>query len=266
MSLVSNPKEKHFYGRRKGKPLRELQHDLYEQGRADIFLSKDSCLKEVFNPPHQEYILEIGFGGGEHLAAQAAAQPNIGFIGIEPFLNGQVSLLGLIKAQGLQNIRIVPFEVQEFWATPSICHPARSEAEMRDPVLGSTQRKSEIPDQVRDDNKVMVPDGFFSKIHILFPDPWPKRPHHKRRLISANNLPHIARMLKTGGELILATDHLAYRHVMDKVMNAAKGFQLVKQQEWHSPETRPLDWNPTRYETKALNDGVICTRKFYLKK
>ena len=120
--------------------------------------------------------LEIGFGGGEHLAAQAAAHPDRGLIGCEPFITGVARLLALAEAQGSTNIRIA-------------VEDARLLLEA-------------------------LPDGCLERIFVLFPDPWPKTRHHKRRIVNPATARQFARLLRPGGELRLATDDMAYARAM----------------------------------------------------
>jgi len=138
----------------------------------------------LFAAKPRQIELEIGFGGGEHLAACAAQRPDTGFIGCEPFINGVASLLGHIDNQKLENIRIYP-------------NDART-------LLDA------------------LPDACLARIFILFPDPWPKARHEKRRFIGPENLPHLARALQKGGEMHLATDDVKLAGWMFAHMDAAK--------------------------------------------
>ena len=156
------------------------------------------------------------FGGGEHLAAQAAAYPDIGLIGAEPFVNGMVSLLRQVDRRQLANIRVLGDDVR--------------------PLLARLKPAS------------------LARVFILFPDPWPKTRHHNRRLINAANLDHLHRVLCAQGELRIASDHQGYvawilRHVLDH-----GGFQwmAVRADDWRQ---RPEDWPATRYEDKARAKG-----------
>lgn len=160
--------------------------------------------------------LEIGFGGGEHLAGQAAAHPGIGFLGVEPFLNGVAKLLGAVEDRGLRNVRVL-----------------------------------------RDDARLLLaalPDASLDRADVLFPDPWPKLRHHKRRIVNRATLAQLARILRPGGELRLATDDPDYARWMLAAALAEPRFAWTAAgaADWREP---PSDWVPTRYEAKARRAG-----------
>lgn len=166
--------------------------------------------------PVHDVWLEIGFGGGEHLAAQAEANPDIGIIGAEPFVAGLAKLLGKIEVQGLTNIRLYPEDARD--------------------VLNA------------------LPDNSLGKIFILFPDPWPKTRHHKRRFIQMEMLDELARVMREGAELRFASD------AGDYVSWALERFLAHPNFEWTATRpddwsARPEDWVDTRYEAKALKAG-----------
>ena len=155
------------YGRRKGHSLSprklRLVDTLLPGLRLDLSAPAPSPLTSIFSSPVSRVWLEIGFGGGEHLAAQAESNPDIGVIGCEPFINGVAKLLCEIDARNLTNIRI--------W-----------DDDARD-VLD------------------WLEDGSVERVFVLFPDPWPKKRHQKRRLISPGTLETLARVMKPGAEL-----------------------------------------------------------------
>jgi tRNA (guanine-N7-)-methyltransferase len=160
--------------------------------------------------------LEIGFGGGEHLAAQAARQPDIGFLGVEPFVNGVAKLLGAIEAEQLANVRVL-----------------------------------------KDDARLLLdalPSGCLERAFILFPDPWPKLRHHKRRIVNRKTLAELARLVRPGGELRLATDDADYARWMLAAILAEPRFLWTAERahDWREP---PADWVSTRYEDKARRNG-----------
>lgn len=160
--------------------------------------------------------LEIGFGGGEHLAWQAAHNPTVGFIGCEPFINGVAKLLVAIEEQNLCNIRI------------------------RD-------------DDAVDMLEALAPASI-DRLFILHPDPWPKKRHHKRRFINDRNLNLMARALKPGSELRFASDIPHYVSWTLKHMAKRTDFTWTAQSpaDWRQ---RPDDWPATRYGQKALREG-----------
>jgi tRNA (guanine-N7-)-methyltransferase len=159
--------------------------------------------------------LEIGFGGGEHLAAQAARRPDVLFLAAEPFLNGVASALRHIDEQALTNVRLRHGDARQLLAD--------------------------------------LPDACLSRVFILFPDPWPKARHHKRRLIQPEVLADLARTLKPGGALRFATDWRDYADWTLERMAASPDFTWTadSQADWSTP---PADHVTTRYETKKLGD------------
>ena len=156
--------------------------------------------------------LEIGFGGGEHMAAQAAMRPGAGIIGCEPFLNGVVSALNHVQAGKFDNIRLFMGDALD--------------------VLSR------------------LPDASLTRVYLLHPDPWPKARHAKRRFMNAGPVDLIAQKLKPGGEFRFGTDHPIYvAHAM-MVMNGRTDFdwQITSARDF---QERPADWSETRYERKA---------------
>ena len=129
-------------------------------------------IRSVFATPPGEVWLEVGFGGGEHLAHQAKAHPDIGFIGCDPFVNGVANLLSLIESEGLTNIRIFDDDARKLF-------PA-------------------------------LPDACLAKVFALYTDPWPKKRHHRRRFISDDTIETLVRLLADSGALRLASDHMGY--------------------------------------------------------
>lgn len=227
-----------FFGRRKGKTIsagrQELLKTLLPQVAVPIALDEKSKktndffkknehpldLSALFNMPKPTQIwLEIGFGGGEHLIAQAQKNPTVGFIGAEPFMNGVASLLGHLNEH------------------PACQHNVRIWTE---------------------DVRFLFPyfaDEAFDKIFLLYPDPWPKARHEERRFVNANNIKHLHRILKSNGELRIATDVDLYaEHTVLKMQEAGLFCQTNK--NIHTP---PPDWVETRYERKGLQAGRIPT-------
>jgi tRNA (guanine-N7-)-methyltransferase len=209
------------YGRRKARPLSErkdrLLGELLPALRVSLVESAPSPLTRLFSSQVSEVWLEIGFGSGEHLFWQAKHHPDIGFIGCEPFINGVASLLGKIEKAGLTTIRVY-------------------DADVRD-VLD------------------WLPQSSIGRVFVLFPDPWPKKRHHKRRLLSPETVAKMARVLKPGGALRFATDNGDYAGEAFRTMLASGAFAWTAEcaKDWRE---RPSDWPETRYERKALSAGA----------
>lgn len=213
-----------LYGRRKGRPLRIGQQALVDRLLPQMEIpapapGETTDPAGLFSLAPSAVWLEIGFGAGEHLAAQAAADPGIGIIGCEPFLNGVARLLTVIDRTGLDNVRIF-----------------------------------------RDDARLLLAalaPASIQRAFVLFPDPWPKARHHKRRFISAENLSRLARILCDGAELRIATDDPAYQAWILEHTLACGDFEWTASRalDWR---TRPADWPATRYETKAVAAGRRC--------
>ena len=160
--------------------------------------------------------LEIGFGGGEHLVWQAQQNPTVGLIGCEPFEDGVIKVLDAIDTQMLGNIRL-------------------------------------HTDDARDVLR-WLPDASIARAFVLFPDPWPKRKHLKRRLVNANLLQMLARVIRPGGQLRLGTDIADYARtmLMASQTEARLRWTAATANDWR---LRPADWPQTRYETKAVREG-----------
>lgn len=210
----------HTYGRRRGRRLRGAQQallrDLLPRVRIELPEAGPFDPRAAFGGGARDIWLEIGFGGGEHLAAQAADHPDIGLIGCEPFVNGVVSLLAHVRARGLANVRVWPGDARALMAR--------------------------------------LPDGCLARAFVLFPDPWPKARHHKRRLVAPPFLDEMARLLRPGGELRLATDDRDYAVWMLAHLTAHPALRWLARRpaDWRA---RPPDWPETRYERKALAAG-----------
>ena len=163
--------------------------------------------------------LEIGFGGGEHLVWQAEHNPGVDLIGCEPFVDGVTKVLSAIDLQKLENIQV---------------------------------HAGDARDVLR-----WLPDASIARAFILFPDPWPKKRHVKRRLVNPSTLTQLARVMKPGAELRLATDIGDYARTMLIALAATPQFEWTAQSpsDWR---VRPDDWPPTRYEAKAGREGRRC--------
>jgi tRNA (guanine-N7-)-methyltransferase len=209
-----------FYGRRKGRRLREGRRSLYETllPKLTVALPRSGEAldpRALFDAPREVW-LEIGFGGGEHLAAQAAVHPDIGFIGCEVFDAGIASALGHIARADLKNVRLHPEDARALLA-------------------------------------VLAPRSL-GRVFLLFPDPWPKRRHEQRRFIGKANLDRLAELMRDGAELRIASDDPTYqewvlRHVP---VHPAFRWQAQSPSDWLE---RPADAVETRYEKKARVAG-----------
>lgn len=225
-----------FYGRRKGKKLKPSREVLLASFLPKVRLSDMEGKQNVdpascFSLSVGSVWLEIGFGGGEHLAEQSRRHPETGFIGAEVFLNGVTSLLTHLT--GMERRGDV------------------------DENIGLAEGRVDNVRVYDEDVRDILPcfkAGSFERIYVLFPDPWPKRRHADRRFIGPGNLPVLARLLKSGGELRVASDDMNYirwslQHLMD-----SDDFEWTAQtaDDWRKP---PADWVNTRYEMKALAKG-----------
>jgi tRNA (guanine-N7-)-methyltransferase len=212
------------FGRRRGRKLSARQiHLLTEVGptvRPDLAAPPPATAAALFAAPVSRVWLEIGFGGGEHLVWQARHHPDVGIIGCEPFEEGVVKVLALIDEQGITNIRVHPDDAR--------------------PLLR------------------WLPEGILDRAFVLFPDPWPKTRHRKRRLVATPLLEELARTLRPGAELRLATDIGDYARTMLVALTRHPSFRwtATRPSDWR---TRPPDWPPTRYEAKAVREGRRCT-------
>ncbi|CAA7614894.1 tRNA (guanine-N(7)-)-methyltransferase [Candidatus Terasakiella magnetica] len=211
------PPRPRFYGRRSGKALRRNALDLLGGLLPQLAIAVPGPELRIepsalFASPPDQVWLEVGFGGGEHLADLAEANPRIGLIGCEVFRNGIASLLGHVQSRGLDNIRIFPDDVRQLL-------PA-------------------------------LPDGSLGRVFVLFPDPWPKTRHAYRRFICPDNLDVLARVLMDGGELRVASDDPIYAAWAARHLAEHAGFEKVHATTRR--ESLPLDWPQTRYEQKCL--------------
>jgi len=222
MSDSDNPEVRRgFFGRRKGHRLRSHQATLIETLLPRLALDVNAPpadLADLFPVPVEDILLEIGFGGGEYLIAQAEAHPNSGFIGCEPFVNGMAKALAAIEARALANIRL---------------------------HLGDAV-------SVLD----WLPAASIARIDLIYPDPWPKRRHWKRRFVQDQTVADLARILRHGGE---------FRFVSDIPDYAAWTLaRLLRSPDFTWTAERADDWRQpwpgfvrTRYEAKALREGRL---------
>jgi tRNA (guanine-N7-)-methyltransferase len=206
-----------FYGRSRGKTLRAGQKRLLAEILPLFSIApEDLAHRRAFALAPREVWLEIGFGAGEHLVEQAKANPDIGLIGCEPFLNGVVAAAAALKREEISNVRL---------------------------------RRGDVQAVIK-----AVPDAFFSRVFMLYPDPWPKRRHHKRRTVSVGFIAALARVMRRGAELRFATDIDDYAGWTLFRFLASTHFcwTAARADDWRQPWP---GWRPTRYEAKARLDG-----------
>ena len=177
-------------------------------------------LASLFSGTPSSFRLEIGFGGGEHLVAEAAASPTTGFIGVEPFAEGMAKALAAIVDGGLANVRLYEGEASRLidW----------------------------------------LPPASLDAVDLLYPDPWPKRRHWKRRFVSDENLARLARVLKPGGVFRFASDIPSYVTWTLRLVTRRPEFQWTAERASDWTEPFP-NWTGTRYEAKALRAGRVPT-------
>ena len=204
--MSEEKKRYQFFGRRRGKTLRRHHLQLVEELLPKLRVDLNNPL------PVGEVRLEIGFGGGEHLAHQAALFPDVNFIGAEPFRNGVAKLLALIEEKSIGNICIHDDDVRYLLEK--------------------------------------LPAASLSRIYVLYPDPWPKKRHHERRIVNAETLKQFHTLLKPDGVVLFASDIDDYIEWTLREVREHGGFGLVS----NSPE--PFEnWFQTRYEAKAKREG-----------
>lgn len=214
---------RNFYGRFKGHNLRDSQQTYLDEDLANLSPGAVSWeenperenldVKTLFG--ERPLWLEIGFGGGEHLVHQAALYPDVGLIGAEPYINGVAMLLGKIRDAEVDNLRVHAGDVRDLFD--------------------------------------VLPAGSVSKVFLNYPDPWPKKRHHRRRFVTPEHLEALAGVMADGAELRVATDIEDYvRQTLEQVPRA--GFEWTAQSaaDWKEPWS---DWVSTRYEQKALREG-----------
>lgn len=210
-----------FFGRKSGKTLHARQQKLVDELLPEIeicFSDQTARLapRRSFNNPDASLILEIGYGGGEHLARQAAENPGTNYIGAEVFSGGIGKMLEKIDAGRLSNIRLFTFDALNL---------------LRD-----------------------LPDAGLDGVYLLYPDPWPKTRHHKRRFVSPLTLAELGRVIKPGGFFRFATDIEDYANWTLAHILRSKDFHwpLAAAGSWHTPYD---GWQATRYEQKARREG-----------
>jgi tRNA (guanine-N7-)-methyltransferase len=215
---------RNFYGRRQGKGLRPSQVGYMAEDLGDLSVPNVSWTdnperlkidpKALFTATPPVW-LEIGFGGGEHMVHQAATYPDVGIIGCEPYINGIAMLLGKIRAAGVNNVAIHPGDARDLFD--------------------------------------VLPAASIDKAFLLYPDPWPKSRHHRRRFVNPEFLDPLADVMKSGAILRVATD------IKDYVRQTLEQMYIHPSFEWlaESPDDWRMPWNDwisTRYEIKAIRE------------
>jgi len=203
------------FGRVKSRTIKPRQAALMETLLPALRAPAEPFDPHALKPDAAEVWLEIGFGGGEHMAEQASRRPDALIIGAEPFQNGVASALRHIDERGLQNVRL-------------------HDGDARD-LLGR------------------LPDASLARVFVLFPDPWPKARHHKRRLVQADTAAELTRVLRPGGRLRFASDWADYVDWSLERLIATPGLAWTAERasDWRTP---PADHVTTRYEEKRLGD------------
>lgn len=219
---MSEYKKGALFGRRKGKPLRAqqsaLMDDLLPQLQVDISAPIDGDVRALFQAEVDKVCMEIGFGGAEHLIHRARETPDVGFIGCEPFVNGMAKAVARIDEYELANVRL----------------------HNHDAGL--------LLDQ--------LPDACLDLAYLLYPDPWPKKRHWKRRFIGPINLDRLARTLRPGAEFRFASDIESYVNWTMQYLHGHPAFEWCADtaNDWRVPWA---GWPSTRYEAKAIREGRV---------
>ena len=214
------PLDQGFFGRRHGKTLRPKPAAALQAGLAryllDISVAPPRDLTSLFASSVTDVRLEIGFGGGEHLLTQARANPGVGFIGVEPFVNGMAKAMSELAREPLHNLRV------------------------------HDQDAVKLLD--------WLPAGSIEQVDLLYPDPWPKRKHWKRRFVSPVNLDRFARVLRPGGTFRFASDAAGYVNwtLIECGRHRAFDWLAASPADWRTPYP---GWVTTRYEAKAVREG-----------
>ncbi|AXS39004.1 tRNA (guanine(46)-N(7))-methyltransferase TrmB [Breoghania sp. L-A4] len=217
---MSEHKKTALFGRRKGKPLRArqtaLMRELLPQLEIDVSSPIEGDLRGLFSADVDAVWLEIGFGGGEHLIHRAGENPQVGCIGCEPFVNGMAKAVSRVAEQALDNVRLL-----------------------------------------NDDAGLLLdqlPEASVDLAYLLYPDPWPKKRHWKRRFVGPRNLDRLARALRPGAEFRFASDIESYVNWTLQHLHAHPAFEWrdAAAADWQTPWE---GWPGTRYEAKAIREG-----------
>jgi tRNA (guanine-N7-)-methyltransferase len=222
---MTEPKRprRNFYGRLKGKTLKKSQRAYLDEdlaqlspGPVDWDDNPDRAPLDLIGLFGDKPVwLEIGFGGGEHMVHQATLNPGVGIIGAEPYINGVAMLLGKIRRAGVRNLAVHPGDVRDLFD--------------------------------------VLPAQSIDRAFLLYPDPWPKTRHHRRRFVTPEHLKPLARVMKPGAIFRVATDIEDYvRQTLEEVPKAGFEWLAERPDDWRKPWS---DWLSTRYEQKAIREG-----------
>ncbi|MBU1307379.1 MAG: tRNA (guanosine(46)-N7)-methyltransferase TrmB [Alphaproteobacteria bacterium] len=213
-----------FFGRRSGKKLHGGQQAVFDATLPELEITLDGRLDPTsLFPDADRIVVEIGYGGGEHLALEAGLHPTTGYIGCEVFTGGIGKMVQTIAAQGLSNIRLFTDDALKLL--------------------------------------MALPDASLDAVYLLYPDPWPKTRHHKRRFVSPTTLAELARVIRPGGSFYFASDIEDYANwtLAHIVRTPAFRFEPSGPGSWHEPYP---DWQATRYEQKARREGRMVSFYF----
>ena len=208
-----------FFGRRSGKKLHGGQQAIFDATLPALEIQLEGRLDPHYLfPDADRLIIEIGYGGGEHLALEAGRNPQTGYIGCEVFTGGIGKMVQAIAAQDLRNVRLFTDDALKLL--------------------------------------VQLPAGSIDEVYLLYPDPWPKTRHHKRRFVSPTTLAELARVIRPGGQFHFATDIEDYANwtLAHIVRTPEFHFDAGEPGSWHKPYP---GWEPTRYEQKARREGRL---------
>lgn len=213
-----------FFGRRSGKKLHDGQKAQVAEVLPRFELRLDGPLDpKVLFPEAERFVIEIGYGGGEHLARKAEEEPNTGFVGCEVFTGGIGKMVQAIDARGIENVRLYTDDALKLL--------------------------------------MALPDASVDAVYLLYPDPWPKTRHHKRRFVSPVTLKQLARVIRPGGTFYFASDIEDYANwtLAHIVRTPEFSFAPEAPGAWHNPYP---GWQPTRYEQKARREGRMVSFYF----